>query len=98
MWKNHWWKSSKNQCRKCGRFNAEKLVKETWKFIYWKCEHCGFSRRHEKCWAIYKHKDGKTFLKRNGWKEFKEVVVARNKKGVLRVVPITEITKQRVLI
>lgn len=98
MWKNHWWDKAKNQCRKCGKYGGEKLIKETRNFFYWKCKYCGFSRRHERYWAIYKHKEGKTFLKRNGWKDFKEVEVVRLKKGGLRVMPKIEITKQKVLV
>ena len=42
--------------------------------------------------AIYKHKDGKVFLKRNGWKRFQEVELKRfyfRGQSWLRVVPIS---------
>jgi len=37
--------------------------------------------------AIFEHRNGKTFLKRNDREEFQEVEVRRLKKG-LRVVPV----------
>ncbi len=74
MWKKHWWKSSHKQCRKCGKYNAEKLVKETENWFYWCCKYCGFKRRHKRSWVIWKMgKDGKTFLKNQDDKKFREV-------------------------
>ncbi len=86
MWKNHWWKSSHQQCRKCGRYNAEEIVKETENWFYWKCKFCGFKRKHEKAWVIFKHtKDGRTLMKRNGWKKFQEVELKKTE-NYLKVV------------
>jgi hypothetical protein len=54
------------------------------------CKFCGFKKKYEKPFAIYKHKDAKVFLKRNGWKKFKEVQLVKVKGGI-RVLPLNEI-------
>ena len=63
------------QCKKCGKYGAEFLEKQNRNWFYWKCKFCGFERRHERSWGVYKHKDGKTFLKANGDKKFREVIL-----------------------
>ena len=96
MWKHHWWKSSHQQCRKCGKYNAEELVKETENWFYWKCRFCGFSRKHERSWAIYKqNKNGKTLLKTNKSKKFQEVRLKKSK-DYFKIVPITEVNTKRI--
>jgi len=56
-----WYEQFKNKCNNCGKFLAMELVKETNNYYYWQCRYCGFKRRHLVSFAIYKHKDNKTF-------------------------------------
>ena len=41
----------------------------------------------KRSWGIFEHRNGKTFLKRDDWKEFREVEVRRFGKK-LRVCPV----------
>ena len=83
---DNYYEQFKNQCPKCYKYLAIELIKEDKNWFYWICKFCGFKRKHERSWAIYKHKAGKTFLKRNGWNKFYEVELVRGKKGSIQVV------------
>ena len=77
-----YWDKLKNQCKSCERFQAMEIRKETDNFYYWECQFCGFKKKHLREWAIYKHKNGITFLKRPGWDRFREVDLVSVKRGI----------------
>jgi len=77
-----WWEQYKNQCPKCKEYLAFYLVKEGWKYYYFECKFCGFKRRKKILFADYKIKNGKTYLKTQDWKDYREVELIRGKKGL----------------
>jgi len=47
----------------------------------------------QEAFAEYKHKDGKVYLRRNGWEDFREVELVKNKKWwrvkEVKTIPLT---------
>jgi len=84
-----WWNKLKNKCKKCKKYLAMELIKETDNFFYWKCKFCGFKRKHERAWGTYWIRNGRTFLKTRRFGKFKEVGLKIKKKSI-KVVPINE--------
>lgn len=85
-----WYEKLQRQCHKCHKYLAEEIKErietEDNKYVIWKCKFCGNERKKTIAYAIYKHEGKKTFLKRNGWKDFREVEIVKNR-GEMKVIP-----------
>lgn len=85
-----WYEELQRQCHNCKEYLAEeikmKIETKNNRYIIWKCKFCNYERKKVMAFAIYKHESGKTFLKRNGWKDFREVEL-RKIRGELKVIP-----------
>jgi len=80
--KDKWWENLQYQCPKCKQYLCFKLFKEDNKYYYKKCSKCGFERKSEIIWGIWKMKGKKVFLKRQNKKIYIEVELnERIKKG-----------------
>jgi len=85
-----WWEKLKDQCPSCKRYLALEFEKETYKYYHSVCRFCGFRKRTLIRWAEYKTKGGKTFMKRQGQKEFQEVELKKINKYI-KVVPVLDL-------
>ena len=75
-----WYDKLKNKCRNCNKYLAEEITKETKNYLIWTCKFCGFKRKKIKFWAIWKMKQGKTYLKTSESKKFQECKLILNGK------------------
>jgi len=84
-----WYEKLERQCSRCQKYQAMKLVRMTRDWFFWQCQFCGFERKHERAWAKYRQKKGKTFLKSNKFKKFTEVQLFETPNHI-QIIPVKQ--------
>ena len=83
----HWWDNLQYQCPSCKKYKAFYIFEETEKWTQKKCKFCGFlGYKKEIIFAEYKHEKGKTFLRTNEFRNFREVELVKTPE-YMKVIP-----------